>query len=97
MWTFDQIEDARDSLRRGGDGQPALSLQQAAHNVGLSFEQCDECRGSGYTKATLLASMIEIEALMRINPNGALPIQYDRCIRCHGSGGWLCEGGSRNG
>ena len=89
MLTFAQIEDARESLRRGGDGKPALSLQQAAVNVGLKFEQCSECRGAGYTKATLLVSMTEIEALAKVNPNGTPPIQYDRCGRCHGDGGWL--------
>lgn len=88
-WTYAQIEDHRDSLSRGGDGQPALSLQQAADNTGLPFEQCDKCKGRGYTKAMLLLSMAEIEALAKVNPNGEPPIQYVRCERCHGDGGWL--------
>jgi DnaJ-class molecular chaperone len=87
--TFDQIEDARDSLSRGGDGKPCLSLQQAADNVGLPFEQCPECKGNGWTTATLLVSMMAIEALAKACPNDPVPIQYERCNRCHGSGGWL--------
>jgi hypothetical protein len=96
--TLDQIEDVRDSLRRGGDGQPSLSLQRAAQNVRLPFEQCHECNGKGWTKATLLASMTAIELLARHLPNEPVPIQYDRCPRCHGSGGLVvvkCDAGRR--
>ena len=90
--TFAQIEDSRDSLRRGGDGEPALSLAEAARNVGLRFEQCPKCQGAGHTKATLLVFMTEIEALAKVNPNGSPPVQYDRCERCNGDGGWLLSG-----
>ena len=45
MATLDQVEDVRDSLRRGGG----------------PFEQCPECGRSGWTKATLLASMTAID------------------------------------
>ena len=89
MLTFTQIEDARDSMRCGGDGKPMLSLQQAAANVGLAFKQCPKCRGCGYIKVTLLVSMEGIEALAKVNPNREPPVQYDRCENCQGDGGWL--------
>jgi len=85
MLTFDQIEETR----LDPEGKHSLSLQQAARNVGIPFEQCPECKGSGYTRAILLVSMTEIEALAKVSPNGMPPVQYDRCERCHGSGGWL--------
>jgi len=86
MLTYNQIEETRDPR---SDGKPSLSLQQAARNVGLDFKRCPECKGRGYTKATLLVSMTEVEALARVKSNGTLPIQYDRCERCRGDGGWL--------
>jgi DnaJ-class molecular chaperone len=81
--TLDQIEEVRLGHK------PSLSLQQAAHGVGIAFEQCTECNGNGWTKATLLASMSAIEALAKACPNEPVPIQYERCQRCNGSGGWL--------
>lgn len=84
MLTFNQIEE----LRQGNEA-PSRSLQSAARNVNIEFEQCPECKGHGYTKATLLASMTAIEALAKVCPTELVPIQYDRCERCHGDGGWL--------
>ena len=81
--TFNQIEE----IRRGD--QPSLSLKQAAYNAGISFETCLECKGNGWTKATLLASATAIEAVAKVCPKELVPIQYDRCERCHGDGGWL--------
>ncbi len=85
MMTFDQIEE----IRRG-EG-PSLSLEQAAHNVGLNFQQCPDCRGAGYTCATLLASPKAIHLLAQYLPKEPVPIQYDRCARCDGAGGWIAE------
>ena len=84
MLTFNQIEELWQ-----GNKVPSRSLQSAARNVGIDFEQCQECKGHGYTKATLLASMTAIEALSKVCPGEPVPIQYDRCERCHGDGGWL--------
>lgn len=81
--TFDQIEEAR----RGET--PRLSLQQAARNVRLGFQQCPNCRGAGYTKATLLASPRALEILSRECPKEMIPIQFDKCFRCDGAGGWI--------
>lgn len=83
--TLDQIEE-----RRRGE-EPSLSLQQAANNVRLPFQQCPECKGNGYTKATLLLSPKAMEVLVRECPKEAVPIQYDRCSRCDGAGGWILE------
>ena len=82
--TFNQIEE----LRQGNE-VPSRSLQSAARNVGIEFEQCPECNGHGYTKATLLASMTVIAAMAKECPKEPVPILYDRCERCHGDGGWL--------
>lgn len=81
--TLDQIEE-----QRRGD-EPSLSLEQAARNVGLPFERCSECKGNGYTKATLLVSPTALAALAEACPKEPIPIQYDRCTRCNGAGGWL--------
>lgn len=83
MYTYDQIEE----LRRGE--KPSLSLRQAAKGVGIDFIQCDECRGSGYTKATLLTSPRALHILAELVPNELVPIQYERCTTCFGSGGFL--------
>jgi DnaJ-class molecular chaperone len=81
--TFDQIEEQR----RGEE--PSLSLQEAARNTGLPFKQCPECNGNGYTKATLLLSPQALWALAKECPKEPVPIQYDKCSRCDGVGGWL--------
>ena len=60
-----------------------------AKNVGLPFERCSECKGNGYTKATLLVSPTALAALVEARPKEPVPIQYDRCTRCNGAGGWL--------
>ena len=83
MPTFNQIEE----MRRGE--KPSLSLQQAARGVGINFEQCPVCKGSGWTKATLLASPRALHAIAETCPNESVPIQYDRCDHCQGDGGWL--------
>lgn len=81
--TLDQIEEQR----RGEE--PSLSLQQAAANTRLPFEQCPECKGNGWTKATLLLSPRAMEVLARECPNEPVAIQYDRCPRCTGAGGFV--------
>ena len=83
--TLDQIEE-----RRCGE-EPSLSLQQAAANVRLPFQQCSDCKGRGFTKATLLLSPKVLHVLARECPNEPVPIQYDRCARCDGAGGWIKE------
>jgi len=83
MLTFSQIEE----VRRGEE--PSLSLARAAANVGIGFKQCPECKGNGWTRATLLVSMREIEILAKECSAGEVPIQYDRCDRCRGVGGWI--------
>lgn len=85
--TLDQIEEIR------AGQEPSLSLRKAAANVRLPFEQCDECRGHGYTKATLLLSPKALWVLAKECPHEPVPIQYDRCGRCGGAGGWI--GGER--
>lgn len=81
--TLDQIEE----LRRGST--PSVSLQHAAGGVGLAFEQCSDCKGRGFTKATLLLSTRALHALAVACPKEPIPIQYDRCGRCRGAGGWV--------
>lgn len=90
--TFNQIEEVRQGHK------PSLSLEQAYNNLvrlrrasGLTFERCPECRGHGWTKATLLPSVKAIEVLARECPDETPAIQYDRCERCRGDGGWLVE------
>ena len=74
-----------DEIRAGHE--PSLSLQQAARLTGLNFMQCPECRGNGYTRETLLASARVIERCKDLNE--LVPIQYERCRRCDGTGGWI--------
>jgi len=81
--TLDQIEE----LRRGE--RPSLSLEQAARNVRLPFHRCQECKGNGWTKATLILSPHALNVLAVHCPNEPLPIQYDRCPVCRGSGGFV--------
>jgi DnaJ-class molecular chaperone len=81
--TLDQIEELRAGHER------SLSLRQAAANVGLPFEQCPDCKGNGYTKATMLLSTRAIMVLARECPKEPVPIQYERCPRCDGAGGWI--------
>ncbi len=76
------------AVMRGGDGRPSLSLHQLAQNAGIPFEQCPECNGRGWARATLLASMVAIRVLAKACPNEPVPVQYDRCSRCQGDGGW---------
>ncbi len=83
MLTFDQIKEIRQGHK------PSLSLQQAARNVGLDFQQCPNCRGAGYTKAHLLVSPKTIQIMAKELPDAPVPIQYDRCNRCDGAGGWI--------
>lgn len=92
MQTFDQIEE----IRRGE--RPSLSLQQAYDNLvrlgrasGIVFKRCEVCKGNGWTTATLLSSIQAIHALAQACPNEPVPIQYDRCLCCYGSGGWIEE------
>lgn len=81
--TLDQI----DEVRRGEE--PSLSLRQAAGNVGLHFIQCKTCKGNGYTGTTLLASPRVVEALVAAGIDELVPIQYERCQDCQGSGGFV--------
>lgn len=83
--TLDQI----DELRRGEE--PSLSLQRAARSVGLDFVQCATCRGNGYTSATLLATPRQIEILAAAGCDDTVPIQYERCTACGGSGGFVSD------
>jgi hypothetical protein len=84
--TLDQIEE----MRRGEE--PSLSLQQAARNTGLGFTQCPDCKGNGYTKATSLLSPKALHVLAIHCPKEPVPIQYDKCCRCDGTGGFIIEG-----
>ena len=81
--TLDQIEEVRQGH------EPSLSLKQAADNVGLPYEECETCKGRGYTKATLLVSMKAIQAIAQVCPDEPVPIQYERCPCCGGAGGWV--------
>lgn len=83
MLTLDQIED----LRVGGSC--ALSLQQAAENSGTPFRRCEECRGRGFTRATLLLSPVEMQTLAIAHPDANPAIQYERCMKCGGAGGFV--------
>jgi hypothetical protein len=82
--TLDQIEE----MRRG-EYDISPSLQKASQSVGLGFRQCPDCRGRGFTKATLLVSVKAMQALARDTPKEFPPIQYDRCFRCDGTGGFV--------
>lgn len=88
--TLDQIE-ARQEDRRNGElwPQPCPSLKQAAMKTGLAFIQCEKCHGAGYTKATLLDTPKQIKILAKLDPCGEPHIQYDRCPRCDGAGGFV--------
>ena len=90
--TLDQIEAARED-RRNGElwPQPCPSLMQVARKTGLDFTQCEKCKGAGYTKATLLATAKQIAIMAEHDPRGEIPIQYDRCPRCDGAGGFVYE------
>jgi DnaJ-class molecular chaperone len=83
MLTLDQIEDLRVA------GSCALSLQQAAEKSGTPFRRCEECRGRGFTKATLLLSAPEMRTLSTAYPDANPAIQYERCPHCSGSGGFV--------
>ena len=83
--TPDQIKE----MRRGE--KPSLSLQEAARGVGLGFVQCSVCRGNGYTSATLLATPRQIQILAKAGVDDPLPVQYERCTGCGGSGGFIQE------
>jgi hypothetical protein len=80
--TLDQIEE----LRRGN--APGLTLQQAARKAGLPYQQCTECKGRGFTKATMLLSKKALDLMIRELPNDPPAIQYERCPRCGGAGGF---------
>ena len=82
--TLDEIEE----MRRG-EFHPSPSLQKAANSVGLGFRQCPNCKGRGFTKATLLISAKGLHALATATPREFLPIQYDRCSRSDGTGGFV--------
>lgn len=81
--TLDQI----DEVRRGEE--PSLSLRQAAQNVGLSFIRCKACGGNGFTSATLLVTPSQLQILADAGDDGPVPIQYERCRSCDGSGGFI--------
>lgn len=81
--TLDQIEE----MRKGN--APGPSLQSAAKRVGIGFQQCHECGGRGFTKATLLVSSKGMRALTAACPKELPPIQYERCQRCDGVGGFV--------
>lgn len=83
--TLDQIEE----MQRGND--PGLSLQQASAKVGLGFRRCENCKGRGFTKATLLMSPQAIWALATACPKEQPAIQYERCNLCDGAGGHVIE------
>jgi len=96
MLTLDQIEEIMD--QRAKTGRPvtkwemekviSLSLCEAANRVGLPFQQCDQCHGAGFTQARLLAGPRMIQMASQL-PDEPVPIAYDRCPRCRGSGGWI--------
>ncbi len=88
--TLDQIEAGQEGRRNGVHWQtPVLSLMQAARKTGLVFEQCKECLGAGYTKATLLDTPKQIALLAKYDPHAAVRVQYERCSRCDGAGGFV--------
>lgn len=89
--TLDQIEGAQAERRKGEWHQWTVppSLQRAARKVGLNFEQCDQCRGAGYLKATLLDTLKQIRILAQSDPQGEPHIAYERCPRCDGAGGFV--------
>ena len=90
--TLDQIEAAREDRRNGALWpQPCPSLMQVARKTGLDFTQCDNCRGAGWTKATLLDTPKQIQLLAKLDPSGEPHIQYDKCPRCDGAGGFVSE------
>jgi Zn-finger nucleic acid-binding protein len=90
--TLDQIEAYREDRRNGElNPQPCPSLMQVARRTGLGFTQCPKCRGSGYTKATLLDTPKQIQIMAAHDPKGEVHIQYDRCPQCDGAGGFVRE------
>jgi len=88
--TLDQIEEMQGERRRGEHPwHVPPSLKQSAKRVGLAFQQCGQCHGAGYTKATLLDTPEQIRILAKADPNGTPHVAYDRCSRCDGAGGYV--------
>jgi DnaJ-class molecular chaperone len=97
--TLDQIEECREHLQKTGHWPTqwemehliSVSLMQAARGSGMKFRQCETCRGNGFTKMTLLMSARALTVLARECPDEPVPIQYDKCPVCEGTGGFVSE------